>query len=60
MLYTWICTMAATLAINTMFVISLLSTLTWEQRAMFLFAAIILSGGLFFSVKTMRSLNKPH
>jgi hypothetical protein len=60
MLYTWICIMAATIALNTIFVFSLLATLTWEQRAMFLFATIVLSGGLFYSIRTMRSLNKPN
>ena len=60
MLYTWICIMAATIALNTIFVISLLATLTWEQRAMFLFATVVLSGGLFYSVRTMRGLNKPN
>jgi hypothetical protein len=60
MLYTWICIMAATIALNTIFVFSLLATLTWEQRAMFLFATVVLSGGLFYSIRTMRSLNKPN
>jgi hypothetical protein len=60
MLYTWIYVMAATIAVNTIFVFSLLATLTWEQRAMFLFAAIVLMGGLFFTVRTMQRLNKPN
>ena len=60
MLYTWICIMAATLALNTIFVLSLLATLTWEQRAMFLFATVVLSGGLFYSILIMRGLNKPN
>jgi hypothetical protein len=58
MLYTWICLMAATLAVNTIFLISLLATLTWDQRAMFLFATIVLTGGLFFTIRTMLRLNK--
>jgi hypothetical protein len=58
MLYTWICVMAATLAVNTIFLISLLATLTWDQRAMFLFATIVLTGGLFFTIRTMLRLNK--
>ena len=58
MLYTWICLMAATLAVNTIFIISLLATLTWDQRAMYLFATIILTGGLFFTIRTMQHLNK--
>jgi hypothetical protein len=58
MLYTWICVMAATIAVNTIFVFSLLATLTWEQRAMFLFATILLAGGLFFTIWTMQRLNK--
>jgi hypothetical protein len=60
MLYTWICIMAATIALNTIFVLSLLATLTWEQRAMFLFATVVLAGGLFYSIRTMRGLNKPN
>jgi hypothetical protein len=58
--YTWICIMAATIAVNTIFVLTLLATLTWEQRAMFLFAAIVLMGGLFFTIRTMQRLNKPN
>jgi hypothetical protein len=60
MLYTWIYVMAATIAVNTIFVFSLLATLTWEQRVMFLFAAIVLMGGLFFTIRTMQRLNKPN
>jgi hypothetical protein len=59
MLYTWICVMAATIAVNTIFVFSLLATLTWEQRSMFLFTAVVLAGGLLFSIRTMQRLNKP-
>ena len=58
MLYTWICVMAATIAVNTIFVLSLLATLTWEQRAMFVFATLLLAGGLFFTIRTMQRLNK--
>jgi hypothetical protein len=60
MFYTWICIMAATIAVNTIFVATLLAPLTWEQRAMFLFAAIALAGGLLFTVRTMQRLNKPN
>jgi hypothetical protein len=60
MFYTWICIMAATLAVNTIFIFTLLATLTWEQRAMFLFATIALSGGLVFTIRTMQRLNKPN
>jgi hypothetical protein len=60
MLYTWICLMAATLAVNTIFVLTLLATLSWDQRAMFLFATIILAGGLFFTIRTMLHLNRPN
>jgi hypothetical protein len=52
--------MAATLAVNTIFIFTLLATLTWEQRAMFLFATIALSGGLVFTIRTMQRLNKPN
>jgi hypothetical protein len=58
MLYTWIGLMAATVAINTIFVFSLLATLTWDQRAMFLFATVALAGGLFFTIRTMQGLTK--
>jgi hypothetical protein len=58
MLYTWICLMAATLAVNTIFVISLLAPLTWDQRAMFLFATAALTGGLLFTIRTIQRLNK--
>ena len=60
MIYTWICVMAATIAVNTIFVFSLLTSLTWEQRGMFLFAGIVLMGGLFFTIRTMQRLNKPN
>jgi hypothetical protein len=60
MLYTWLGVMAATIAVNTIFLVSLLATLTWEERAMFLFAAILLMGGLFFTIRTMQRLNKPN
>ena len=58
MLFTWICVLASTLAINTIFVITLLAALTWEQRAVSLFAAALLAGGLFFTVRTMRRLKE--
>jgi hypothetical protein len=58
MINTWICVMAATLAVNTIFVISLLATLTWGQRSMFLFATLVLAGGLFYTIRTLQGLNK--
>jgi hypothetical protein len=60
MFYTWICIMAATLAVNTIFIFSLLATLTWEQRAMFMLVTIALAGGLVFTIRTMQRLNKPN
>ena len=60
MLFTWMCLMAATIAVNTIFVLSLLGAFTWEQRAMFLFVAIVLAGGLFFTIRTMRRLDEPN
>jgi hypothetical protein len=60
MLYTWICVMAATIVVNTVFVFSLLATLTWEQRGMFLFATALLAGALLFTIRTMRGLTKLH
>jgi hypothetical protein len=53
-----LCVMAATVAVNTIFVFSLLAALSGEQRAMFLFATVALAGGLLFSIRTMRRLNK--
>jgi hypothetical protein len=58
MLTTWLCIMAATVAVNTIFVFSLLASLDGEQRAIFVFATVALAGGLFFSVQTLRRLNK--
>ena len=58
MLYTWICLMAATLAVHTIFVISLMAKLTWDQRAIFLFATAALTGGLLFTIRTMQHLKK--
>ena len=56
--YTWLCIMAATIALNTVFLFSLLATLTWEERSMFLFATVALGGGLLFTIRTMRGLTK--
>ena len=56
--YIWICIMSATLAINTIFIFSLLASLSWGHRAMLLFATGILAGGLFFTIRTMQRLNK--
>jgi hypothetical protein len=58
MLFTWICVLASTLAINTIFVITLFAALTWEQRAVSMFAAFVLAGGLFFTVRTMQGLKR--
>jgi hypothetical protein len=57
MLFAWICAMVATLAINLVFVFSLLASLTWEERSMFLFATAALGGGLLFSIRTMTCIN---
>jgi hypothetical protein len=57
MLKTWLCIMALTIAVNTIFVISLLAALSGEQRAMFLFATVVLAGGLFFTIRTMQRLS---
>jgi hypothetical protein len=37
-----------------------LATLHWEQRAMFVFATVVLAGGVLFSIRTLRRLNRPH
>ena len=59
MLNTLLCVMAATVAVNTIFVFSVLATLNGEQRAVFVFATVAISGGLFFTIRTMRRLGKP-
>ncbi len=56
--YTWLCIMAATITVNTVFLFSLLATLTWEERSMFLFATVALGGALLFTIRTMRGLTK--
>jgi len=58
MIYTWICAMLATLAVNTIFVFTLLAMLTGEQRAIFLFATLVLSGGLIFTFRAMQRLTR--
>jgi hypothetical protein len=58
MLNSWLCIMAVTLAVNTIFVISLLATLSEEQRAMFLFATVVLAGGLLFTIRTLRRVTR--
>jgi hypothetical protein len=60
MLSSWLFILVATLAINTIFVISLLATLNGEQRAMFLFATVVLAGGLFFTMRIMQRLSRHH
>jgi len=57
MLNSWLCIMAITLAVNTIFVVSLLAALSGEQRTMFLFATVALAGGLLFTIRTLRRLN---
>jgi hypothetical protein len=59
MLYAWICILATTLVLNTIFVLTLLAALNWEERAMFLFATIVLAGGILFTLRTVRSLAPP-
>jgi hypothetical protein len=54
---TWLGIMAITIVINTIFVISLLAGLNGEQRAIFLFAAVALGGGLLFTIRTMQGLD---
>lgn len=58
MQYTWISLMAATIAVNTVFVFSLLAALTWEERSLFLFAAAVLAGGVLFTIRTMLRFNE--
>jgi len=54
MLNKLLCVMAATVAVNTIFVFSLLASLDEGQRAMFVFATVVLAGGLFFTIRTLR------
>jgi hypothetical protein len=56
MLYAWVGILGATLVINTIFVLTLLAALTWDERAIFLFATVLLAGGLLFTIRTIRSL----
>jgi len=58
MVYTWTGALVATLVINTIFVFSLLASLTWGQRATFLFATAALAGALLFTVRTMQRLTR--
>ena len=59
MVFAWICLMALTVAVNTIFVITLLAGLGWEQRSIFWSAAILLAGGLWYTIRTMLRLTKP-
>jgi hypothetical protein len=54
MLNTLLCAMAATVAVNTIFVFSLLASLNGEQRTMFIFATLVLAVGLLFTIRTLR------
>jgi hypothetical protein len=56
MLNTLLFVMAATVAVNTIFVCSLLATLNGGERALFVLATVALAGGLLFSIRTMRRL----
>jgi hypothetical protein len=58
--YTWICIMAATIAVNTVFILSLFATLTWEQRTMYLFASAVIASALLFTIRAMRRLTNLH
>lgn len=58
MVFAWICLMALTVAVNTIFVITLLAGLGWEQRSVFLSAAILLAAGLWYTIRTMLRLTK--
>ena len=58
MVFAWICLMAVTVAVNTIFVITLLAGLGWEPRWMFFSAAILLAGGLWYTIRTMLRLTK--
>jgi hypothetical protein len=60
MLNTLLWVIAATVAVNTIYVFSLLASLNGEQRAMFMFATVAIAAGLFFTIRTMRRLSKPN
>ena len=59
MVYTWICILATTLAINTIFIMTLLAALSWQERGMFLFATVVLTAGIMFSIRSVRALAEP-
>lgn len=59
MLNTWLCIMAMTLAINTILVATLLAALDGVERAMFLFATLVLVGAILFTIRTMQRLSRP-
>ena len=59
MVFAWIGILASTLVINTIFVMTLLAALSSGERAAFLFATVVLAGGILFTLRTVRSLNTP-
>ena len=56
MVFAWISLMAATVAVNTIFIITLLAGLGWGQRSVFFSAALLLAGGLWYTIRTMLRL----
>jgi hypothetical protein len=59
MVFAWISILAGTLVINTIFVMTLLAALTWDERVVALFATAILAASLVFTLRTVRSLATP-
>ena len=61
MLFAWICILATTLAINTIFVMTLFAGLSWGERAAILFTAMALAAGILLTLRSARSLTaEPH
>lgn len=59
MLFAWICILATTLAINTIFVMTLFAGLNWEERTAILFASAALAAGILLTLRSARSLTAP-
>ncbi|HEX5226583.1 MAG TPA: hypothetical protein VFW44_02690 [Bryobacteraceae bacterium] len=57
MLFARICILAATLAVNTVFIMTLLAGLSWGERALFLFATVVLAGGIIFTLRSFQDLS---
>lgn len=59
MLFAWICILATTLAINTIFVMTLFAGLSWGERAVIMFATAAIAAGILFTLRSVRALSMP-